>query len=80
MTRAGPGYASDMEQDRELKDLEQRAEDLEEHIQDVRRDWERKRNDPAVPGAPAPDPGDADGGAIAGDWEGQGPAADKAGQ
>jgi hypothetical protein len=80
MSPVALGYASGMEQDRDLQDLEQRADHLEEHIQDVRRDWERKRNDPAVPGAPAPDPGDADGGAIAGDWEGQGPAADKAGQ
>jgi hypothetical protein len=71
-----------MDLDRELADLRHGTEELEQHIQDVRADWERKRRDPAVPGAPAPDhdPEIADGGAIAGDWEGEGPAAGKAGQ
>jgi hypothetical protein len=55
---------------------------LREQTEDVRREWERKRRDPAVPGAPAPDgdPEAADGGAVAGEREGQAQAADRAGQ
>ena len=71
-----------MDAEREIRNLKRGTEQLEERIQDVRRDWERKRRDPSVPGAPAPDrdPEAADGGEIAGDWEGEGPAANEAGQ
>lgn len=71
-----------MNHEREIDELEQRTEQLQDRIDDVRADWERKRRDPSVPGAPAPadDPEAADGGAVAGDWEGEGPAADRAGQ
>jgi hypothetical protein len=71
-----------MDHERELADLRQGTERLQDKIDDVRADWERKRRDPSVPGAPAPghDPEAADGGAVAGDWEGQGPAAGEAGQ
>jgi hypothetical protein len=69
-----------MEHEREIAELRAGTERLEERIQDVRRDWERKRRDPAVPGAPAPRSEDADGGEVAGDWEGEGPAANEAGQ
>lgn len=71
-----------MDHEREMAELRHGTEELERHIQDVRADWERKRRDPQVPGAPAPDgePEDADGGAVAGDWEGEGPAANEAGQ
>ncbi len=49
--------------------LEQQSERLEDEIGDVREDWERKRSDPGVPGAPprqqasgrdAPHPEDAE--------------------
>ena len=71
-----------MSHEREIADLEQRTEELQDRIDDVRADWERKRRDSSVPGAPAPtdDPEAADGGAIAGDWEGEAQAADRAGQ
>lgn len=71
-----------MDHEREIARLRDGTEELERHIQAVRDDWERKRRDPRVPGAPAPDgdPDAADGGAIAGDWQGEGPAASRAGQ
>lgn len=82
MAAAPAGYARRMDHEHEIADLRARSEQLREHTEDVRREWERKRRDPAVPGAPAPpnDPDAADGGAVAGDWEGKGPAADEAGQ
>jgi hypothetical protein len=65
-----------MNHEREIADLRRGTEELQERIDDVRADWERKRRDPSVPGAPAPDhePEAAGGGAVAGDWEGEGPA------
>jgi hypothetical protein len=71
-----------MSHERDIADLERGTEELQDRIDDVRADWERKRRDPSVPGAPAPDgdPEAADGGAIAGDWEGEGQAANRAGQ
>lgn len=71
-----------MDHEREIADLRARSEQLREETEDVRREWERKRRDPSVPGAPAPpnEPEAADGGAVAGDWEGEGPAAGRAGQ
>ena len=71
-----------MDYEREIADLRHGTERLQDRIDDVRADWERKRRDPAVPGAPAPadDSEAADGGAVAGDWEGEGPAANEAGQ
>jgi predicted nucleic acid-binding Zn-ribbon protein len=41
--------ASDAE--RELHDMEERSERLEDDIADVREDWERKKADDGVPGA-----------------------------
>jgi hypothetical protein len=71
-----------MDLEHEIADMQRGSEELEQQIQDVRADWERKRRDPAVPGAPAPpnDPEAAEGGAVAGDWEGEGQAANEAGQ
>jgi hypothetical protein len=71
-----------MNHERELADLRHGTERLQDRIDDVKADWERKRRDPSVPGAPAPphDPEAADGGDVAGDWEGEGPAANEAGQ
>ena len=37
--------------------LEQRSEQLGEEISDVKQDWEAKRQDESVPGAPAPESG-----------------------
>jgi hypothetical protein len=43
------------EVEEELKELDERGEDLGKKAIEVRRDWEAKRNDPNVPGTPAPD-------------------------
>jgi hypothetical protein len=39
----------------EADKLEQANKRLKEEISDVRQDWERKRSDAGVPGAPPPD-------------------------
>jgi hypothetical protein len=39
------------EPERELEDMQERAAKLEEEIEDVRKDWERKKSDPSIPGA-----------------------------
>jgi len=43
---------------KEADRLEQQSEELKEEIGDVRSDWERKRRDERVPGAPMPEDGD----------------------
>jgi hypothetical protein len=43
--------------EREAEDLEEQSDRVGEHIDDTRRDWESKEQDPSVPGA-QPDPGD----------------------
>jgi predicted nucleic acid-binding Zn-ribbon protein len=59
------------EAERELADMEERGERVEEHIEEARRDWESKQADDAVPGAtgereepgeemPPPDPTETD--------------------
>ena len=60
------------EAERELADMEERGQRVEEHIDAARKDWERKQADPAVPGAegdpepaeegelPPPDPHETD--------------------
>jgi hypothetical protein len=45
--------------EREADKLEQRGEDLADHVHDVRQDWQRKRGDVAVPGA-VPEPSSED--------------------
>ena len=47
------------EAERELADMEQRSEQVEERIDETRDDWEAKKADPNVPGA-AGDPERAD--------------------
>jgi hypothetical protein len=47
--------------ERELDEMEQRAEKLEDQIDEVREDWERKKADSSVPGA-AGDPEKAEDG------------------
>jgi hypothetical protein len=43
------------ELEREAEDMEDRSERVGEHIEETRREWEAKEDDPAVPGA-QPDP------------------------
>ncbi len=43
--------------ERELQEMEERSERLGDEISDVREDWEAKRRDESVPGAPAPESG-----------------------
>jgi predicted nucleic acid-binding Zn-ribbon protein len=47
--------------ERELDDMEERSEHLEDEISDAREDWERKKSDSSVPGAPS-DPENAEDG------------------
>ena len=39
------------EPERELEELEERADRLEDEIDEAREDWERKKADPHIPGA-----------------------------
>jgi hypothetical protein len=39
------------EPERDVEDMEERSERLEEDIQDTREEWERKKRDSKVPGA-----------------------------
>jgi hypothetical protein len=48
--------ADEMEQ--EADRLEERSKDLGENVDDVRKDWERKRSDQNVPGANPPAEGE----------------------
>jgi hypothetical protein len=50
---------SEEKPERDLEDMEERAQRLEGEIDDAREDWERKKQDPSVPGA-AGDPEQAD--------------------
>jgi hypothetical protein len=43
----------------ELEEMEERSERLEDDISDAREDWERKKADSGVPGAPPGDPEEA---------------------
>ena len=47
--------------ERDLEEMEERSQRLEEEIDDAREDWERKKADPSVPGA-AGDPERAESG------------------
>ena len=47
--------------EREAADLERRSDRLGDEIADVKQDWEAKRRDESIAGAPTPDePDDAD--------------------
>jgi hypothetical protein len=46
--------------DRDIDEMEERTERLEDEISDARQDWERKKADSSVPGAP-PDEEDTGG-------------------
>jgi hypothetical protein len=43
------------QQDREADDMQRGSEELERDVREAREDWERKRADDAVPGAPPPE-------------------------
>jgi hypothetical protein len=45
--------------EREAEDMEKRSERLGDQIEETRRDWEAKEDDPSVPGA-RPDPDDSE--------------------
>ena len=59
MEKSGPDRLAD-ELEEEADALERRNAELAEEVQDVRRDWERKRSDQNVPGAPPPERRDRD--------------------
>jgi hypothetical protein len=67
------------EMEAEIEKLEKHSAEVGDEIDETEAEWERKRADPAVPGAEPEQEEDA-GGEAAGDWEGEGPAADEAGQ
>jgi hypothetical protein len=46
--------------EREVEEMQERADRLEEEIEHVREDWERKKADPSVPGAAGDQSGDDD--------------------
>jgi hypothetical protein len=54
-----PGALAD-EMEEEASRLQHRSEELGEEVSDVRKDWERKRSDAAVPGANPPSEGSQD--------------------
>jgi hypothetical protein len=39
------------EPEREVEEMQERADKLEDEIDEARKDWERKKADPSVPGA-----------------------------
>jgi hypothetical protein len=65
---------------RDVADLERRTERLSERVEETQRDWERKREDPHVPGAPPPEEREQPARGVAGDWRREGPDAARAGQ
>ena len=54
-----PGELAD-QREREADQMEKKTDQLEGKTDDVRQDWERKRRDEGVPGAPAPEDPEAD--------------------
>jgi hypothetical protein len=53
MAKEDPGKLAD-DLEHEADELEQRSQDLEEQIDEAAQEWEQKRADPSVPGAPPP--------------------------
>ena len=61
---AEPAKAAELEKDvtqhademeRQADDMEERSSGLADDVSDARDDWDRKRRDPNVPGAPEPE-------------------------
>ena len=46
--------------ERDVEEMEKRADRLEEEIDEAREDWERKKADPHIPGAPGDQDDDED--------------------
>jgi hypothetical protein len=67
------------EMERGADDLESRTDEVGDRVERTRAEWKRKQQDPQVPGADTGEGDDAEE-EVAGDWEGEGPAADDAGQ
>jgi hypothetical protein len=53
MSETEPGKLADHLED-EADDLEQRRDELAHRTEDAAQEWQRKRSDPNVPGAPPP--------------------------
>ena len=51
MTEEPPHQRQADELERDLGEMEERSERLEDEISDARKDWEQKQADPSVPGA-----------------------------
>jgi hypothetical protein len=68
--------AEEMESD--VAEMEEHSERVGEQIDETRSNWKRKQDDPSIPGAESG--GEPESEEVAGDWEGEGPAANKAGQ
>ncbi|MDX6699123.1 MAG: hypothetical protein QOE65_2520 [Solirubrobacteraceae bacterium] len=66
------------EMESSIEDMEARSDEVGEHIDDTRSEWKAKQQDSSVPGAEAG--GESEAEEVAGDWEGEGPAAADAGQ
>jgi hypothetical protein len=64
------GLADKLEQESEA--LKRESDKLGQEISDTRSDWEAKRNDPSVAGAPPPPDDDDGGGGAEGDRAGSG--------
>ena len=91
MTAGPPGYPPSVERDEQrieeaerdmasdVREMESRASELGEDVEDLKSEWRRKQDDPSVPGA-EPTGEEEAGGEVAGDWQGEGPAATEAGQ
>jgi len=71
---------AEVRMERDVQDLERRTERVAAHVEETRRDWERKRDDPQVPGATPRDERERPARDVAGDWRGEGPDAARAGQ
>jgi hypothetical protein len=54
MADMDPGKLADQLED-EADELEERSKKLKQETEDVAQDWERKRSDESVPGAPPPE-------------------------
>ena len=66
MTERDPEQLSrDLE--READALERRGQEVKDTVEETRGDWERKRQDDGVPGAPPPDEGESEDSSRAGD-------------
>jgi len=59
MTETDPGKLAE-HLEREADDLEKHSEELGQRTEDASQDWQRKRSDPNVPGAPPPSGEDED--------------------